>query len=102
MQYIIIAQDGTDDQALQRRMNARPSHLDYSDNTGIPNGEQLMGAAILNDRNEMCGSVMIVEFENRAKLDEWLEKEAYVTGNVWQDIQIIPCKVGPSFLKSDI
>ena len=34
---------------------------------------------------------------NIKEVKEWLDKEAYVTGGVWKNVQIIPCKVGPSF-----
>lgn len=96
MQFVIIAHDGTDAEALQRRLAARPAHIALSDKA-VKSGEQLFGAALLNDKEQMCGSVMIVEFDNREQLDEWLKIEPYITGNVWQKIEILPCKVGPSF-----
>ncbi len=98
MQFIIIAHDGTDTDALSRRLTARPAHITLSEQA-VKRGEQLMGAALLNDREQMCGSVMIVEFGSREKLDEWLKIEPYVTGNVWQKIEILPCKIGPSFAR---
>lgn len=96
MQFIIIAQDGDDDQAMTRRLAARDSHIAYSD-AAVKTGEQIMAAAMLNGDDQMIGSVMIVEFESIEKVNEWLDTEAYITGDVWQNIQIIPCKVGPSF-----
>ena len=33
------------------------------------------------------------------QLDAWLAAEPYVTGKVWENIQIIPCKISPMFLK---
>jgi uncharacterized protein YciI len=98
MQFVLIAHDGTDSQALSRRMAARSAHIALGD-AAIKRGEQLMGAALLNKEGQMCGSIMIVEFENREKLNEWLKIEPYVTGNVWKDIEILPCKVGPSFVQ---
>jgi hypothetical protein len=38
-----------------------------------------------------------VEFENIEAVKAWLDKEAYVTGDVWKNIQIIPCKIAPAF-----
>jgi len=96
MQFIIIAQDGNDDQAMNRRDAARDSHIAYSD-MAVKTGEQIMAAAMLNQDEKMIGSVMIVEFESIEKVNEWLDTEAYITGDVWQNVQIIPCKVGPSF-----
>jgi len=47
----------------------------------------------------MIGSVLIVDFPSRDALDEWLKVEPYVIGNVWDKIQVKPCKVGPMFLE---
>ena len=99
MQFIVIGHDGTDDGALERRAQARQAHLDYSGNA-VPKGEQIMGVAMLNDNGNMKGSVMIVDFPDREALDKWLAKEPYVTGNVWEKIEVIPCKIAPHFLKS--
>jgi uncharacterized protein YciI len=96
MQFLIIAHDGEDDQALTRRLAAREQHLALS-NTGVETGEQLVGAAILDDAGKMRGSVMIVDYPSRKEVDEWLKREPYVTGGVWKKIEVLPCKVGPSF-----
>lgn len=93
---MLIAKDGKDKKALQRRLSVRDRHIALSEEA-IKTGEQLLGCALLNENDEMCGSVMLVDFENREDLDKWLEKEPYVTGQVWQDIQVYPCKVAPSF-----
>lgn len=96
MQFIIIAQDGNDEQALERRMAARESHMAYSE-VAAKTGEQIVAAAMLNQDENMVGSVMIVDFDSIEKVNEWLDTEAYITGDVWQDVQIIPCKVAPAF-----
>lgn len=96
MQYLIIAKDGIDEHALNRRTAAREAHIRYSDNA-VRNGEQIIGAALLDREGDMRGSVMIVDFEDEHALQKWLDDEAYVKGNVWKDIDIIPCRVGPSF-----
>jgi hypothetical protein len=31
-------------------------------------------------------------------LDEYLQSEAYITGGVWQSVEITPCKVPDLFL----
>lgn len=96
MQFVIIARDGEDEGALARRMAARDSHIAYG-RIAAQTGEQLMAAAMLNSNGDMNGSVMIVEFENIEAVQAWLDKEAYITGDVWKDVQIIPCKVAPTF-----
>ncbi len=96
MQFVIIAKDGNDADALKRRLAAREAHIAYSDDA-VKRGEQLVAAALLDENEEMRGSLMIVDFENIEALHKWLDTEAYITGNVWKDIDIIQCKVGPSF-----
>lgn len=98
MQFLLTGWDGTDAEAPARRAAARQAHLDLGDRM-IASGELLYAAAILDDRGGMIGSSMVCEFSSRAALDAWLEKEPYVTGNVWQKIEVRPCKVGPSFAK---
>ncbi len=101
MQFVLIGFDGEDEQALGRRMAVRDQHIALSDEA-VKRGEQIMGAAILSDDGAMKGSVMIVDFPTREDLDQWLESEPYVTGGVWKDIQIYPCKIGPSFQETRI
>lgn len=96
MQFIVIAKDAEDENALGRRQVARDAHIAYSD-IAAKIGGQIIGAAMLDGDNEMRGSVMIVDFASIEKLHEWLDHEPYITENVWKDIDIIPCKVEPSF-----
>lgn len=96
MKFIVIARDGTDQDALNRRLKARADHIAMGDEA-VKAGEQLLGAAMLNDEEQMTGSVLLVDFPSRKELDEWLKIEPYVTGDVWQNIEIMPCKIGPSF-----
>jgi len=92
MQFIITAYDGTDPDALTRRMSVRPRHLE-----GIARvkeeGHVICAGGILDDEGQMKGSFLIMEYASREELDNYLEKEPYVTGNVWQDIRIESCNV---------
>ena len=96
MQFLVTGSDGTDDQALARRMAVRERHLHVND--GLRDeGKLLYGAAILDDNDKMIGSVLIYNLESRAELDALLAKEPYITGDVWRKIDIQNCRVGPSF-----
>jgi len=92
MQFVVIGRDGTDEGALERRMAAREGHI-AAFKDGLEKGRNIIGGALLNDNEEMAGSMMVVEFETRQALDEWLRTDPYVSGNVWQDIEIIPFKM---------
>lgn len=96
MQFLIIAHDGEDKDALDRRLTVREAHL-ASCAAGVKAGEHLVGAALLDYAGKMRGSVMIVDYPSRKEVDEWLAKEPYVVKEVWKKIEVIPCKIGPSF-----
>ena|SRR5579859_3825864 len=96
MQFIVTARDGIDEGALQRRLAVREAHLALGA-TLAATGQHLYAAALLNEAGIMVGSVIICEYPSREALDEWLAQEPYVTGNVWQQIEVQPCRVGPSF-----
>lgn len=97
MQFLILGYDGEDEKALERRMSARPDHIALGDKMR-DEGTMLYGAAILDDQDNMIGSVLICEFDSRQELDKWLEIEPYVKGNVWRNIDVKQCRVGPSFV----
>jgi uncharacterized protein len=89
MQFLLIAFDGTDAEALDRRLKVRGEHLDKIALLK-KSGEFLFGGAILNDDGKMIGSMIVYEFPDRQSLDEMLKKEPYVTGKVWEKIEIHP------------
>jgi uncharacterized protein YciI len=88
-QWVVIARDGRDAEALARRMAARPAHFARLPGM-MERGELHVGGAMLGDDGGMVGSVAIVEFPDRAALDAWLAEEPYMTGDVWRDVEVIP------------
>lgn len=91
-QYVIIAKDGTDEQALERRQNSRPVHLAGAKKLK-DNNNFVLGGAMLDDDGNMRGSVMIVQFETAEDFQHWYDNEPYITGGVWQTIEVKPFKV---------
>jgi uncharacterized protein YciI len=92
MQFLLIAYDGTDPEALDRRMKVREEHLRKVE--GLKKeGKFLMGGAILDDSGKMTGSVMVYEFPDRQALEERLKDEPYITGGVWEKIEIRPFRL---------
>lgn len=88
MQFIITAHDG--ENMLEKRMAVRPRHLE-----GMAKlGKQIVCAGgLLDDAGKMAGSVLIVDFEDRAALDAYLQNEPYVTEQVWARIDVAPVNV---------
>ena len=89
MQFLVIAKDGTDAGALERRQQTRPTHL-----TGIgplvESGNVLVGGAILSEAGDMVGSMLLVEFPGRGDVDAWLARDPYVTDGVWREVEVHP------------
>jgi hypothetical protein len=97
MQYLVIAYDATDDKALDRRFAARERHLETVTRLKAE-GRALYGAAILDEQGTMRGSMLVVDFDNREELDRYLASDPYVTGKVWEKIEVRPCRVPELFL----
>lgn len=96
MQYLLTGHDGTDAEAIGRRLAVRDQHLALGDQL-VAAGKMLYGGALLDENDTMIGSVLVLSFESRDELDAWLTIEPYMTGNVWQRVEIQPFRVGPSF-----
>ena len=92
MNFILTAYDGTDPEAPDRRVKVREQHLKKIGDLKR-SGEFLFGGAILDDDGKMVGSMIIYDFPDRNKLDNWLKDEPYITGDVWKKIDIRPFRV---------
>lgn len=91
-EFIIIAFDHTDEDAINRRLAVRPTHFEKV-SALKKSGNFIIGAAILDANGKMIGSNMIVRFDNEEDLQDYLKSEPYVTGNVWEKINTYPTKV---------
>ena len=92
MQFLLTAYDGTDTDALDRRLKVREDHLEKI--AGLKKtGEFLFGGAILNESGQMIGSMILYEFPDRQSLDKRLKDEPYITEGVWKKIEIHPFRL---------
>jgi len=95
MQFIVIAYDGTDEGASERRLAVRDAHL-KSAKEMFEKGKWLYAVGIMNDDERMIGSMIVCDFPSRDDLEEqWLKNEPYVTGNVWKKIEVNRAYVAP-------
>ena len=93
MQFIVIAHDGKDEGVLERRLSVRESHMEFASKM-FDSGKWLFASALLDDEGIMNGSVIVCDFSSQKELEEeWLDKEAYVLGNVWEDVTIRKAKI---------
>lgn len=98
MQFAIIAYDGDDHEAQNRRIAVRDQHIALSDRL-LSSGNGLFGGAILDNDGRMIGTIKIVQFETEEAFQDYMASEPFVTGGVWKDIQVLPFKMGPSYKK---
>jgi len=95
MQFMVTGYDGTDLDALARRMAAREAHL-KSGREMFDTGKWLYAAGILNEAGALIGSLIVCDFPSREELErQWLKKEPYMTGKVWQKVDIHRIQVAP-------
>ena len=90
MQFIITAYDGTGHDALARRMNTRPRHLENMQKV-MEAHKVLCAGGITNPEGTPIGSFLVMDFPDRGALDRYLATEPYVTEGVWEKITVEPC-----------
>lgn len=83
MQFMIKAFDG--ENMLEKRMEVRPRHLEGMKKLGK---QIICAGGLLDDEGRMKGSALVLEFPDRAALDEYLKREPYVVEGVWQKIEV--------------
>ena len=83
MRFIITAHDG--ENVLDKRMAVRPRHLEGMAKLGK---HIVLAGGLLDDAGKMKGSVLILDLEDRAALDDYLKNEPYVVEHVWEKIEV--------------
>jgi uncharacterized protein len=92
MQFLLVAFDSTDEEALVRRMRVREDHLKKISVLKHEN-KFICGGAILDDDGKMVGSMIVYDFPDRQSLDTALMNEPYFTDEVWKKIEIRPFRM---------
>ena len=92
MQFLIIGRDGTDDAAMSRRLAVRDAHIALGEKLRVA-GNMWYGAALLNDHHQMIGSMLLMDFKDDRELRDWLDIEPYMTGKVWEQVEVQKCNV---------
>ncbi len=88
MQFLITAYDGKG--MLEKRMEVRPRHLENMDRV---KDHVLCAGGLLDENGAMAGSMLVMEFDSREQLDDYLGHEPYVSEGVWDKIEIEPMNV---------
>ena len=83
MQFIIKAYDGP--HMLEKRLAVRPRHL-----AGMERLKDhiIVAGGLLDEEGRMKGSALVMEFDSRTDLDDYLNNEPYVLEGVWKKIEV--------------
>lgn len=81
MQFIIRAYDG--EGKLDKRIAVRARHFANIDRV---RKHVICAGAIRDEAGGMIGSLLVMEFKDRAELDDYLANEPYATEHVWVTI----------------
>lgn len=92
---VIVAMDGTDPGAPDRRMAVREAHLARVKPMAA-DGTLAFGGAVLDPSGQrMIGSIAVTRHDSDAAARAWLEADPYVTGDVWRDIALYATRFAP-------
>ncbi len=91
-QFLILAEDYTDKDALNRRLTIRETHLQRMREEKKA-GRFILGGAKFNDDGNMYGSMLIVNLENEDAVKDWVYVDPYFTSKVWKHIHIYPFRI---------
>ena len=83
MQFLITAYDGKGQ--LEKRMEVRPRHLEGMQKLG---DHIICAGGLLDEEGKMKGSALILDFDSRKEVDEYLANEPYVVEKVWEKVTV--------------
>jgi hypothetical protein len=81
--------------AVSTRLGARPQHVEY---LTAHNDQILLAGPLLDDKENMIGSLLVLEMADRAALDKFLAGDPYAKAGLFQSVTVHPIR--KSFPKS--
>ena len=85
MHFVIHAIDRTDAGSL--RVRTRPAHLDY-----LGGFDVTFGGPMLDDDGAMCGSLIVVQAEDRAAAEAFAAGDPYALAGMFETVTITAMK----------
>ncbi|KAJ7253711.1 hypothetical protein B0H12DRAFT_1017457 [Mycena haematopus] len=92
--FLVYAPDKTDEGAVERRLSARPTHLENAAKA-ISAGLIRVGGAVLTPESitggerKMVGSCLIYEAESLEVVKSIVESDIYYTSGVWDPERLV-------------
>lgn len=91
--FLVVAADGADDDAVERRRKARPLHLDRI-RPFVGSGVLVFAAARLDGSGAPRGSVFALDLDSRTAVDDWIAADPYSAHGVWASVQVSDIHIG--------
>lgn len=82
MRFAVITKDKPG--ALQLRLDTRDTHVAYLKSSGVVE----MAGPFLNEAEEMCGSLVIIEVEDLAAAQTWAANDPYAKAGLFAETRI--------------
>ncbi len=83
MQFVITAHDG--EGMYEKRMSIRSQHLENMERI---KEHVVCAGGLVDEDGLLAGSVLVLEYDSRDQLDEYLANEPYIREQVWADVQV--------------
>lgn len=74
--------------ALQTRIETRDAHLAYIRETGVV----LMAGPLLDDQEQMCGSLVNLDVEDMAAAEDWVANDPYGAAGLFESVELTQWK----------
>ena len=71
--------------ALEIRMANRPMHVEYLTSY---NGKLLFAGPLLDDKEAMIGSLLVLDVADRAAMDTFLKNDPYAKAGLFQSVPV--------------
>ena len=71
--------------ALEIRMANRPKHVEYLTSY---NDKLLFAGPLLDDRDAMIGSLLVLDVADRAEMDKFLANDPYAKAGLFQSVSV--------------
>ena len=75
--------------ALETRMANRPKHVEYLTSY---NDKILFAGPLLDDKDGMIGSLLVMDLADRAAMDAFLKNDPYAKAGLFQSVTVHPVR----------
>ncbi len=73
---------------LQTRLDNRDAHVAYLKSTGVVS----QAGPLLDDKGEMCGSLVILDVADMAAAEDWATNDPYARAGLFADVTLTQWK----------